>query len=166
MKLQIPPNVNMKSPGVLLATWFGCGFLQPGHGTWGSAAALPFGLIFCGFLGLKGFLALTIILTLIGWWAASEYEKVSCEHDSKAVVIDEVVGQWLALLPVFMWTSGSFIWVVLSFLLFRFFDILKPWPISVIDEKMKTPFGVMFDDILAGAAAAVIILGVICAGFG
>ncbi len=165
MNFEFPPNLKPFSPSTLLATWFGCGFLKPAPGTWGSFGALPFAIILFKFLGMDGFILSIIAITVIGLWAAYEFEKSTGIHDSKMVVIDEVAGQWIALVPVFALTSAGFLWVAAAFALFRFFDILKPGPIAYCDENFKGAFGVMFDDILAGIAAALILTGVIYVGF-
>jgi phosphatidylglycerophosphatase A len=101
----------------------------------------------------------SIILFFVGWWASNQYMKYYPEkHDPKQIVVDEVVGIWLIISFSTIDTSTTS-WIkepmqdvffyFYSFLAFRFFDVLKPWPISVADRKVKGGFGVMFDDILA-----------------
>ena len=77
-------------------------------------------------------------------------------HDSKMIVIDEVAGQWIALLPAALNPAL----ILIAFILFRFFDILKPWPISFIDKKVPGALGVMGDDIIAGLFAAICVFAV------
>lgn len=79
------------------------------------------------------------------------------------IVIDEVAGMWIALIPVF---GQSLLFVLLAFALFRFFDILKPWPISWLDKNINGAAGVMADDILAGAFAAFCLIGLQYVGLG
>lgn len=156
-----PSRPSLKNPAVLLATWFGYGYLKPAPGTWGSLAALPFGaaLYFGG--GIPALVIGTMIMAIAGYWAAGQFDRLSGRHDSKEIVIDEVVGQWIALLPVFFFVGLSVKYIIIAFILFRFFDILKPWPIARIDKRIKGPLGVMLDDVLAGVYAAIATYGMI-----
>lgn len=155
-------KVNFKDPAIWLATWFGCGLMRPAPGTWGTIGALPFGILLFAWGGIP-LLAVAIIgVCVAGYWAAGRFERQSGEHDSGAIVIDEVAGMWIALLP----TALDISLVVAAFLLFRIFDILKPWPISWADKKLPGAVGVMADDIIAGIFAAVLIIGGRLAGLG
>jgi len=145
-------------PSSLLATWFGAGLLPGAPGTWGSLAALPFGV---GLAWLGGPLALAAAsagVFLIGLWAAQHYERVTAIKDPGPIVIDEVAGQWLTLLPASLdpWALNPWA-VALAFLLFRFFDVMKPWPVRWADRRLKGSFGVMADDVVAAAYAAPIL---------
>ncbi len=154
-------KLDMRAPYTWLATWFGLGFLKPAPGTWGSLGALPFGLLLIHAGGLKALLAGILIVTAIGIIVSKQFEAASGVHDSKMIVIDEVAGQWLALVPLVLFDSVTTFGIILAFLLFRFFDILKPWPIRDIDQKMQNAVGVMFDDIIAGLFAALLLAGCI-----
>ncbi len=135
-----------------LATWFGSGLLKPAPGTWGTLAGLPVGIALLWFD--PAILSITTLLFIfIGWWATDTVQKKTKEHDSSYIVIDEVIGIWIALL------ACSFSWVhfLVAFALFRFFDILKPWPIGWLDQKIKGAWGVLCDDIVAGLFAGVTI---------
>lgn len=154
-------NLDLKQPYVWLATWFGCGFMKPAPGTWGSAAAIPIGLIIFGTGGLIALIAAIFLVNLAGIWAADRFNRASGTHDSGMIVIDEVAGQWIALLPALHFSGFSPLWIGLSFLLFRIFDILKPWPVSVLDRKVPGGLGVMADDLAAGLYAALCITGVL-----
>lgn len=147
---------SLRSPGVLLATWFGAGYLPKIPGTWGSAAALPFawGLLMVG--GVPALLIGATVVFMVGIWAAEAYTQQSGIEDPGPVVIDEVAGQWLVLAFVPM----EIVWFLVGFALFRVFDVVKPWPVSVMDRDIKGGFGVMADDIGAGlyAVAAVLAL--------
>ena len=147
-----------------LATWGYAGLLPFVPGTWGSAAALPFAALL-HWLGSFPLLAgATVGVFFLGWWATAEETRGKDNHDPGEIVIDEVAGQWLTFLPLsyVLWTHGNTVgilpWpgIVGGFVLFRVFDILKPWPVSWADRK-STPFGVMFDDILAGIYAALVL---------
>lgn len=159
------PTIDVKAPYVWLATWFGFGLINPAPGTWGSLGALPFGLLLFKLTGLWGLVVGIIVVTLIGYWAADRFEKHTGIHDGKMVVIDEVAGQWIALLPGLYFFGIDFLYVLLAFALFRLFDITKPWPASYFDRRVKNAIGVMGDDIIAGLYAALVIIGIIYAGF-
>ncbi len=139
-------------PASLLATWFGAGLLPKAPGTWGSLAALPFAW---GLWQVGGALALgiaTIVVSLVGWWAAARFVQATGIRDPSVVVVDEVAGQWLTLLaatPAEPWTYLA------GFLLFRLFDIKKPGPIGWLDRHVEGGLGVMADDILAGLFALI-----------
>ena len=157
---------SLKKPWALLATWFGLGLIPKAPGTWGSLGAIPPALIIYYILGFWPFLLTLVICTVIAFWATAEYESNSGIHDNKQIVIDEVIGQWIALLPLFIFAQTHPLWILTAFALFRLFDILKPGPISYIDKNIKGPNGVMLDDILAGILSALIITGGILAGSG
>ncbi|QQG35419.1 MAG: phosphatidylglycerophosphatase A [Micavibrio aeruginosavorus] len=155
-------KVNFKDPAIWLATWFGCGLMRPAPGTWGTIGALPFGILFLAWGGLPLLAVAVASVCMAGYWAAGRFEDQAGEHDSGAIVIDEVAGMWIALLP----TALNIPLVVAAFLLFRLLDILKPWPISWADKKLPGAIGVMMDDIIAGTFVAVLIVGARLAGFG
>jgi phosphatidylglycerophosphatase A len=149
--------------GLFIAQWFGVGKMPFASGTWGSLAALP--LVVGGdYLGLPIRLKILLLtlLFIVGVWTSSLGEKALGEKDPSSIVIDEVVGQGLALLPVCYLTSfqGDFyyLWIILGFLLFRFFDILKPWPVSWADQHLKGGFGIMMDDVIAGEISAMLLI--------
>ncbi len=148
-----------------IASVFGIGYLPGAPGTWGSLAALPLAYAL-HYLGSFPLLATTtFLLFVIGLWAASIAIKDQETHDPSWIVVDEVVGQWLALFPL---SAGLWLmaadptifpypgWIV-GFLAFRFFDILKPWPVSWAD-RMETPLGLMLDDVIAGILASLVVL--------
>ena len=153
------------TPAAVVATCAGIGRLPEAPGTWASLAAIPLGW---GLHALGGFWLVgpaTIAVIALGWWAAGAYTAGMEDDDPAEVVIDEVAGMLIALWPlslgltitgaephVFPWPG----WV-LGFLLFRFFDILKPPPVRWAD-RLPGPAGVMLDDIVAGALTAVIAL--------
>ncbi len=145
----------------VIATCGGIGTLRPAPGTWGSAAAIPAAW---GLHGLGGFplLALaTVAVTALGWWAAGAEEAATGAHDDAEIVIDEVAGLWLALWPLSagLWHGGAAPWVfpwpgwVGAFVAFRALDIFKPGPIGWADRRPGAT-GVMLDDLIAGAFAA------------
>ncbi|PCH93463.1 MAG: phosphatidylglycerophosphatase A [Rhodobacteraceae bacterium] len=146
-----------------IATFFYVGLLPRAPGTWGSLAALPLAVALHAYGSFPALLVATVLIFFLGWWATHQETKDSTDHDPSEIVIDEVAGQWVTLLPTsfvfWHWGISTAIlpWPALlaGFILFRLFDIFKPWPVSWADRK-ETAFGVMFDDILAGILAAIV----------
>jgi phosphatidylglycerophosphatase A len=137
----------------LVATWFGAGNAPFMSGTVGSLAALPFAFLIQLYLGSVALLVSAVLVFFWGWWASVHYLRHNPENqDPKAIVVDEVAGQWLLLsfLP-FTWQG-----YLVGFFLFRIFDIIKPWPVSFADSKVKGALGVMLDDILAALYPVVV----------
>ena len=145
----------------IIATFFGVGLLKPAPGTWGSLAALPIFWLIFNFLGLLGIFISTVALFYFGWKATEAYSDMSDSHDASEIVIDEVLGQFIALWPIATaaWMIGAPIitlwpgWLS-AFLLFRLFDIWKPGFIKTIDQH-STAMSVMLDDLFAGVFSAV-----------
>lgn len=141
----------------LIATFFYVGLVPFAPGTFGSLAALP---VWIALNTLGGWLLVVVGIILsfvVGIWATGVETHGTTSHDPGSIVIDEVAGQWLALLPISLSLVTAlplFGAIFAGFAFFRLFDILKPWPVSWADN-METPFGVMLDDIFAGALAAI-----------
>ena len=151
----IGAHLNFKNPWILIATWFGSGVFLPASGTWGTIATLPFAIpiwLFAGKMGLAAFLVLVFIL---GMKASSVFEKETNTHDSGLIVVDEVIGFTIALLVI----PFDAVWITIAFFAFRGFDTVKPWPISWVDIHTKGAWGVIADDIAAGIATALLLLG-------
>lgn len=147
-----------------IATFFYSGLSPKAPGTIGSLAALPCGWLIHGLAGYPGLLIATILVFFLGWWATANVTRGQQDHDPGEIVIDEVVGQWIALFPLSygLWQSGAAPWLfpypgwIAAFVFFRLFDIWKPWPVSWADRK-NTALGVMLDDVLAGIMAAIVV---------
>ena len=144
-----------------VGTFLGTGFLKPGPGTWASVAAV---LLWLGFDALAGptppaLRAVTLLAALValvaGIPAATIVEQESPRTDPGHVVIDEVAGQWIALLPFCGYGRADWAHGLLGLALFRFFDILKPPPIRRL-ERLHGGVGVMMDDALAGVYALLV----------
>ena len=138
----------------LAATFFGAGRFPAASGTFGSMVALPFGIALLQIPAPFGRLALLVAVTgvlALGIWASGRYCAAIEQEDSGEVVIDEVAGQWLAL--VFAAPDNPWHFFA-AFLLFRFFDIAKLWPASWAQDHLPGGWGVMMDDIVAGLYAA------------
>jgi phosphatidylglycerophosphatase A len=147
-----------------IATFFGVGLLRPAPGTWGSLAALPVAYVILSFGGFWLLLNFTVFAFISGWIATQKVTAGQTDHDPSYVVIDEVVGQWIALFPVgygamMMQADVGKLWPgwIAAFVLFRLFDIWKPWLVGMADAR-NDALGVMLDDVVAGVFAA---LGVI-----
>ncbi len=155
------------APASLIATWFGCGRLPGMPGTWGSLAALICAWPLITWGGVFLLPLATLVVFALGWWAAAHYETVSGRKDPGEVVVDEVAGQWIALLPLLFWPQADLpIAMAASFFLFRLFDIWKPWPIGTLDRKLSGGLGIMLDDVLAGFYAALcLVLGAMMISF-
>ena len=152
------------------------GYLRPAPGTWGSLAGLILAVPVIHFGGLYALALGMVIVLVIGHWATKEVTRKG-PHDPSEVVIDEVLGQWTAVIPCVQLYSASTAWTVsatgfpldgfwlsmgLAFLLFRLFDIWKPWPVSMADRH-ESPMGVMVDDWLAGMMAAIALFAITAA---
>lgn len=148
----------------LIGTFMGVGYIRPAPGTWGSLAALPYGWLLHVVGGLPLLLVGIVIGFLKGWWATAQMTKGSDDHDPSEIVVDEVVGQWIALIPL-SFAAGSMdisilnMWPgwIAAFALFRLFDITKPWIIGWADRRGDA-LGVMLDDVFAGVFAAIGVL--------
>ena len=154
-------RLDFKHPATWLATWFGCGFIQPAPGTWGTLGGLPFGIILLITGGIPALLVGLAIVIPVGLWASKHFTTMAKEKDSGMIVIDEVAGLWIAMIPATLNPLS----ILLAFGLFRLFDIWKPWPVSFMDKKMRGAPSVMADDLMAGVYAALILIGLRYAGF-
>ena len=144
----------------LVATFCYIGLLRPAPGTWGSAAAIPVAYLIHYLGSFPALLMATLLVFGLGWWATVEETRGKDDHDPSEIVIDEVAGQWIAILPVLIGLQHSgapvlALWPgwLTAFVAFRLFDVLKPGPIGWADRR-DDPLGVMLDDIIAGVFAA------------
>lgn len=149
-----------------LATFGMIGMLRPGPGTWGSLAAIPAAWVLHAIAGFQGLAFATVIVMLAGVKVIERYVEDVLEEDPSEVVIDEVVGMWIALWPISYGAQNAGVpftalWpgIITAFFVFRLLDIFKPGPIGWADRR-GGPFGVMLDDVFAGLLAAVIVVGI------
>ncbi len=177
-----------------IATGFGLGYLPVAPGTWGSLAGIAIGWALASFLFwvasflaktwggfgislpwgmllealfMMPYVAGTVFFSLAGVWASRRAAIHFGKSDPRPVVVDEISGQMITYLPVFSVTfveSGGWKYVVLGFILFRVFDIWKPWPIRRV-EKLPGGWGIMADDWLAGVYAAIVLWVIRAAGW-
>ncbi len=150
-----------KKTAYLISTLFGAGYFPKAPGTFGSLVSLPIIFVVCYGFGFIGLLATVIIAFVIAMPAVKKVLTYT-EHDPSFIVIDEFVGQSVTFLPVAVILQknislNSFILYVTGFVLFRFFDVIKPYPVSYADQKIKNAFGVILDDIFAGIYSAIIL---------
>ena len=143
-----------------ISTFFYIGFLRPAPGTWGSIAGIILAYILLSKMGFSTFLIILLITIILGFWSTKNYiKKSSDKSDPSEVVIDEVIGQWITVIPIgyilevdgFFRESLWFVWLW-AFVSFRFFDIIKLGLIGWADN-LDGALGVLLDDILAGIAA-------------
>ena len=143
-------------PAHFIALGFGSGLAPKAPGTFGTLAALPlYWLLLQAGLQLPALLAVIAAGFALGIWACAVAGKNLGVSDHGGIVWDEIVAMWLVL----AFTPASWLWWLIAFGLFRFFDILKPWPIRFFDTRLKNGFGVMFDDLLAALYALLVIKG-------
>lgn len=132
----------------------GVGYLPLIPGTFGSLVGI--GIFLLSSRTAIGLIVLILAVTFAGIWAGSRTEELAGRKDPGKVVVDEVAGQLIATLPLAFFKQWSIAAVMVSFVLFRFFDIVKPYPANRLQE-LKGGFGIMFDDLVAGVYAAVLV---------
>lgn len=179
------PARSLKDYLALSIATCGVGYLPLAPGTWGSLLAVGIYLALQTFvfaivrararensvlllaptvIFIAAELVLITLITLVGIWAASRAEKLLGKKDPGKVVIDEISGQLIALLPVLPWLDPGWSSITIAFVTFRFFDIVKPYPARRL-EKLESGLGIMSDDVVAGAYAGVVTAVVIAAAF-
>ena len=148
-------KIALGSPSGLLAFGFGSGLSPFAPGTMGTLVAIPF-LFALKALGETGFWIALLVLFLLGIFICERVSRSLGVHDHGGIVWDEMLGYWLsaAFIPL-QWH-----WLLAAFLLFRFFDIVKPWPIRQLDRKLGGGFGIMIDDVVA-ALFTLIVLAIV-----
>ncbi len=136
------------NPLHFLSFGFGSGLMPKAPGTWGTVIAIPiwYGL---SFLNLPYYLVATLVLSIIGIGLCHYTAKKLGVHDHPGIVWDEICGYLITMISI----PATWQWALAGFILFRFFDILKPWPIKWLDKKVHGGFGIMVDDLLAGVFA-------------
>ncbi len=141
-----------------IATLFGIGRIRFAPGTFASLAAYPVGWWLGLLTGAPGVIFGALVAFAVGWYACSAHARRTGVKDPKECVMDELAGQWLALAAIPI-VDGFFHWIplVAAFVGFRFFDIIKPWPISRA-ERFDGGLGIMADDMIAGGTTALLIV--------
>ncbi|HEY5644900.1 MAG TPA: phosphatidylglycerophosphatase A [Pseudomonadales bacterium] len=142
-----------RDPELLIVCGLGSGFAPKAPGTVGSLAAVLIWWLLMAGLPVEGQLAVIALVTVAGTWLTARVQRRYGVSDPAAIVVDEFAGQWLALLAV-----PADPWIVLaSFALFRLFDIVKPWPVGMLERRVGGAFGVMVDDLAAGLMALAVL---------
>ncbi len=136
-------------PAYLIATGFGIGRLPLAPGTWGSLVALPAAYYLQLYGGRGALLIALLVVLVIGTWASGVAAGASDSEDPGEIIIDEIAGQWLTL----MFVPPDWLPYAIGFVLFRVFDIFKPWPVSYLDTHGTGGIGIMQDDFAAGLYA-------------
>ena len=145
---RLTPTQILTDPILFLAFGFGSGLAKKAPGTCGTLAAVPVYLLIAQ-TGNLAYGLFTLLATVAGIWICGIAADKLGEHDFGGIVWDEVAGYLITLWFIpFSWLN-----VVIAFILFRFFDVLKPWPIRIADRRVKGGFGIMLDDVLAGVFA-------------
>lgn len=143
----------LASPAGWIACGFGSGLTPKAQGTFGSLAAIVPWLLLRD-LSVPAWLGIIVVAFAIGVWACDVAGRILGVDDHRSLVWDEFVGLWITLLPALVapWWA-----LIAGFLLFRVFDIWKPWPIAWFDRRVKGGFGVMLDDVIAGIFAGIVL---------
>jgi phosphatidylglycerophosphatase A len=136
------------NPAHCLSLGFGAGLSPIAPGTAGTLVAVPLYLALAQ-LAWPWYLAIVVIGFAAGIWLCGYTSKALGEHDHGGIVWDEIVGFWITMIAV----PPTWQWILLGFVLFRVFDILKPWPVRIADRRIPGGLGIMFDDLLAGLYA-------------
>lgn len=147
------PDFDLTQPIQFLALGFGSGLAPKAPGTFGTLAAIPVFLLLIMLMPTPFFYAIAVIIMgLAGIYICGKAADDVGVHDHPAIVWDEFIGFFITMFMVpVSWQS-----LLVGFILFRVFDIFKPWPISFIDKKMTGGLGIMLDDVLAGIFALII----------
>ncbi|PLW81737.1 phosphatidylglycerophosphatase A [Kineobactrum sediminis] len=139
-----------RSPVQFLAFGFGSGLSPKAPGTMGTLVAVPVFLLISDW-PLLWYTLFVVVAAVVGVWICGRASEQLNVHDHPGIVWDEFVGYWIT-----MWAMpADWLWIVVGFVVFRIFDIAKPWPIGVLDKNVKGGFGIMVDDILAGVMACI-----------
>lgn len=146
------PHFGWRRPHHWLAYGLGAGLFPWAPGTMGTLVAIPLYLLLRP-LPLLGYLGVLLALFLLGVWACGKTARELGARDPSAIVWDEILGFLLAMTAV----PPGWPWLLAGFALFRGFDILKPWPIGLLDKRLRGGLGIMLDDIAAGALTWVLL---------
>jgi phosphatidylglycerophosphatase A len=139
----------LRNPLHLLSLGFGSGLSPHAPGTMGTLVAVPLYLM----LSRLELIAYLIAITsgfILGIYVCNYTSKALGVHDHSGIVWDEIIGYWIAMIAV---PAPTWQWILTGFVLFRFFDIVKPWPVNLADKHIPGGFGIMIDDVLAGLYA-------------
>jgi len=142
----------LRNPNHFFAFGFGSGLAPIAPGTFGTLAAIPVYWLIQG-LALPLYLLWLAVTFALGVYWCDRSSKALGVHDHGGIVWDEMVGYWITMLLA----PAGWLWMLIGFMLFRIFDIVKPWPIGWLDRRVGGGFGIMIDDVLAGIYALIIL---------
>ena len=145
----------LRNPLHLLSLGFGSGLSPHAPGTMGTLVAVPLYLMLSR-LELIAYLIAIASGFILGIYVCDYTSKALGVHDHSGIVWDEIIGYWIAMIAV---PAPTWQWILTGFVLFRFFDIVKPWPVNLADKHLPGGFGIMIDDVLAGLYAFACIQG-------
>lgn len=148
-------RVRLSNPIHLFAVGLGSGMSPIMPGTMGSLIAIPLWLLFCGLSPILYWL-LIVVTFVFGCFLCQRTSDDTQTHDSGHIVWDEFVGMWITL---FFIPHISILWLIIAFVAFRVFDIIKPWPIRWFDQKVSGGFGIMIDDVIAAIFSSLVVYG-------
>lgn len=155
MDKTLKTKVNLTKPSHFLGFGFGSGLIPLMPGTMGSLAAIPL-VLMMSYLPLIAYIITTFVAAVVGILICQKVSDDLGVHDHGSIVWDEIVGMMIVFIAVpISWHS-----ILLGFILFRIFDILKPWPISFFDKNVHGGWGIMVDDIIAGVFSLVCLNGI------
>lgn len=146
-------HVRLTNPVHFLAVGLGSGMSPIMPGTMGSLIAIPLWLLFCG-LTPPLYWILIVVAFVFGCFLCHKTSEDTNTHDSGHIVWDEFVGMWITL---FFIPYVSLFWIVVAFVAFRLFDVVKPWPIRWFDQKVSGGFGIMIDDVIAAIFSSIVV---------
>lgn len=150
----------LKNPFFFIASLGGIGLIRFAPGTFGSIFSWFLFIYLSHYLNM---IILTSLMFFLGIWVCENISKDLEEKDDKSIVVDELIGMWIALMPTiyFADTQAERTTIaILALVLFRFFDIVKPYPINLLDQKFKNGFGIVIDDVAAGIITLLILIPV------
>ncbi len=155
--MTISPKFIFSHPAHFLSFGFGSGLSPVAPGTAGTLVAFPLYWLMLQWLSGTVILAVILLMFMVGVWACQYTGQALGVPDHGGIVWDEIV----AFLLVLCVTPSTLVWYTVAFLLFRLFDIWKPFPIRQLDERIKNGFGVMLDDLLAALYSVIVLKGVL-----
>ena len=148
---QPPAKVVFGHPAHFLAFGFGSGLSPIAPGTAGTLAAIPLFVAF-SFLPMAAYLAFTLLVTVAGFWICGRSSELLGVHDHRGIVWDEIAGYLITMIGA----PRAWPWVLAGFVLFRIFDVFKPWPANWADRQLHGGVGIVMDDVFAGIYALIV----------
>lgn len=153
LKRNSVPRSIWSNPVHFFAFGLGSGAAPYAPGTFGTLAAIPLYLLLIHFLNWPLYAVVVVVMFLLGIWICNRTERDIGAHDHSGIVWDEFVG----FLVTMFYAPAGWLWIVVGFLLFRLFDIWKPFPVRQLERRYRNGFGIMVDDLVAGVYAALVL---------